>query len=161
MRELDEAGLSAPHGKGKAPLDGREILHFWNDLSQKLLLNYAETILIRATNVPVPEGVRAFSPGRVEAINKSAMDMAHKRKAISTDLHKDVRIRRSEMKRPGDFMLNEVGISLVLLTRGQRGALHPVGSLRNGIGETGRRTQENRPPTRPGLDDAAQQAGGS
>jgi lysophospholipase L1-like esterase len=63
--------------------------------------------------VPVPEGTAAISAAQIEAHNRTLTDNAYKRRAMLLDLHEYVRIRREDMQRPGDFRLNDAGISLI------------------------------------------------
>jgi lysophospholipase L1-like esterase len=72
-----------------------------------------QTKWIWATSVPVPDGTTAISAAQIEAHNRTLTDNAYKRRAMLLDLHEYVRIRREDMQRPGDFRLNDAGISLI------------------------------------------------
>ena len=111
LREMDSVGKPAEPGKGKSPLNPQQFHKFLGDLYHEI--QHTDKKLIWSTAVPVPEGLSGFPAGRLETYNKITTDMAYNRRTVLLDLYDYVRIRRSDLQRPGDFMLTDSGASLV------------------------------------------------
>ena len=111
VREVDFWGNPAGPGNRKSPLNAQQFKQFFGDLFKDIY--HTDKKLVWSTAMPVPEGMTGFPAGRVEAYNQIAAEMACERRTVLLDLYDYVRIRRSDLQRPGDFMLTDSGASLV------------------------------------------------